>query len=283
MSRHTRAIIFVLLESLGFSLMSFFVKMAGDLPTMEKAFFRNAVAAVVAFVILARSPEKFAIKKESRIGLLLRSAFGTAGLIANFWAIDHLHIADANILNKLSPFFAILMSIFILAELPKKLDILCVVIAFTGALFVVKPGSGLASYPALVGLFGGFAAGTAYTFVRKLRVSGERGSVIVFVFSVFSLLVCVPGMIASFTPMTLKQFLFLMLAGCSATLGQLCITKAYSLAPAKEISVFDYSQVIFAGLLGLAFLGEVPDRMSFIGYAVIIAAAVVRWYSGIKE
>jgi len=283
MSRHTKAIIFVLLESLGFSLMSFFVKLAGDLPTMEKAFFRNAVAAVVAFVILARSPERFAIKKGSRTGLLLRSAFGTAGLIANFWAIDHLHIADANILNKLSPFFAILMSIFILAELPKKLDILCVVIAFTGALFVVKPGSGLASYPALVGLFGGFAAGTAYTFVRKLRVSGERGPVIVFVFSVFSLLVCVPGMIASFTPMTLKQFLFLMLAGCSATLGQLSITKAYSLAPAKEISVFDYSQVIFAGLLGLAFLGEVPDRMSFIGYAVIIAAAVVRWYAGLKE
>lgn len=283
MSRHTKAIIFVLLESLGFSLMSFFVKMAGDLPTMEKAFFRNAVAAVVAFVILARSPERFAIKKGSRTGILLRSAFGTAGLIANFWAIDHLHIADANILNKLSPFFAILMSIFILAELPKKLDILCVVIAFTGALFVVKPGSGLASYPALVGLFGGFAAGTAYTFVRKLRVSGERGPVIVFVFSVFSLLVCVPGMVASFKPMTLKQFLFLMLAGCSATLGQLSITKAYSLAPAKEISVFDYSQVIFAGLLGLAFLGEVPDRMSFIGYAVIIAAAVVRWYAGLKD
>ena len=54
MSRHTKAILFILLEAAGFSLMSFFVRMAGDLPTMEKAFFRNAVAAVIAAVVLFR-------------------------------------------------------------------------------------------------------------------------------------------------------------------------------------------------------------------------------------
>ena len=56
------------------------------------------------------------------------------------------------------------------------------------------------------------------------------------------------------------------------------MTKAYTYAPAKEISVFDYSQVIFAALLGALFLGEYPDGVSFLGYAVIIGAAVLRWH-----
>ncbi len=283
MTRHTKAILFVLLEAVGFSLMSFFVRLAGDLPTMEKAFFRNAVAAVVALVILLRSPEKMTIQKGSLPLLLLRSTFGVIGIIANFWAIDHLAIADANILNKLSPFFAILMSVVILHELPGRIDIVCVILAFTGALFVIRPTQGVASFPALIGAMGGFAAGTAYTILRKLRLRGERGPVIVFFFSVFSLLVCLPQMLLGFQPMSPLQFLCLLCAGCSAALGQLSITKAYSLAPAREISVFDYSQVIFAGIWGLAFLGEVPDRMSLIGYAVIIAAAFIRWYAGKKH
>ena len=283
MTRHTKAILFVLLEAVGFSLMSFFVRLAGDLPTMEKAFFRNAVAAVVALVILLRSPEKMTIQKGSLPLLLLRSTFGVIGIIANFWAIDHLAIADANILNKLSPFFAILMSVVILHELPGRIDIVCVIMAFTGALFVIRPTQGVASFPALIGAMGGFAAGTAYTILRKLRLRGERGPVIVFFFSVFSLLVCLPQMLLGFQPMSPLQFLCLLCAGCSAALGQLSITKAYSLAPAREISVFDYSQGIFAGIWGLAFLGEVPDRMSLIGYAVIIAASFLRWYAGKKH
>ena len=175
------------------------------------------------------------------------------------------------------------MSVVILHELPGRIDIVCVILAFTGALFVIRPTQGVASFPALIGAMGGFAAGTAYTILRKLRLRGERGPVIVFFFSVFSLLVCLPQMLLGFQPMSPLQFLCLLCAGCSAALGQLSITKAYSLAPAREISVFDYSQVIFAGIWGLAFLGEVPDRMSLIGYAVIIADAFLRWYAGKKH
>lgn len=279
MSGHTKAILFILLEAAGFSLMSFFVRMAGDLPTMEKAFFRNAVAAVIAAVVLFRSEERFSFRRDSLPLLMLRSLFGVIGILANFTAIDRLAIADANILNKLAPFFAILMSVFILKEMPKKLDILCVILAFAGALFVIRPTRGVASLPALIGAFGGFSAGTAYTILRKLRLRGERGPVIVFFFSVFSMLVCLPQMLFSFKPMSSMQFIWLLCAGMAAAVGQLSVTKAYSLAPAKEISVFDYSQVIFAGIWGAAFLHEIPDRMSFAGYAVIITAAVIRWYA----
>jgi drug/metabolite transporter (DMT)-like permease len=73
------------------------------------------------------------------------------------------------------------------------------------------------------------------------------------------------------------QWLYLILAGVSASLGQFSITTAYKYAPAKEISVFDYTQVVFAALLGFAFLGQVPVPMSIIGYTIIICMAVLRW------
>ena len=189
-----------------------------------------------------------------------------------------MRIADANILNKLSPFFAILMSIFILKERPNRVEWLSVLLAFIGAAFVAKPGAGIASFPALVAILGGFTAGTAYTYVRKLGLGGVKGPVIVFSFSVFSTLILLPNIFLNYHPMSLKQFIFLVLAGCSAAIAQLCVTAAYQNAPARDISVFDYSQVVYAAMFGFLLWGEIPDAWSFLGYAIIIGTALGKWY-----
>lgn len=277
MNDKKQGILYIIMAGLFFALMTFFVRMAGNLPTMQKAFFRNGVAAVAALFLLARSEEGFKIKKSSWRDLFLRSFFGTMGLICNFYAVDRLAIADANILNKLSPFFAIIMSYFILKEKANKTEWLCVVVAFIGALFVVKPSMDMQFVNAMIGMLGGFGAGVAYTFVRKLGKAGERGPVIVMCFSVFSCIVTAPFLIIGAKPMSLYQIVMLLLAGAAATGGQLSITKAYTKAPAKEISVFDYSQVVFAAALGLVFLGQIPDLMSIIGYVIIIGSAVFKW------
>ncbi len=282
-NKKTMGILYIILAALGFSFMTFFIRLSGDLPTMQKAFFRNAIAAGIAIYLLSKTEEKFRIKKTSWRDLILRAAFGTSGLIANFWAIDHLRIADANILNKMSPFFAIIMSVFILREIPSKFEWGTIVLAFIGAIFVVKPSSGVASIPAIVGLLSGFGAGTAYTFVRKLGLKGERGPVIVMFFSAFSSLVTLPFFIINFKPMTAGQVICLIMTGLSAAVGQLSITKAYTWAPAKEISVFDYTQVVFAALLGIIFLGQIPDSYSLIGYIIIIGTAVLKWYYNLKK
>jgi len=94
-------------------------------------------------------------------------------------------------------------------------------------------------------------------------------------FSAFSCLSSVPFMIYHYEPMNIMQLLSLMGAGLSATLGQFSITAAYSHAPAAEISVYDYTQIIFATLLGMIFLGEMPDVYSYIGYVIICGAGIV--------
>ncbi len=277
MNNRRQGILYIIMAGFFFALMTFFVRLSGDLPTMEKAFFRNAVAAVIAFGTLVKSKEKFAFKKENIPDLFMRSLCGTLGLICNFYAIDKLNIADANILNKLSPFFAILMSYFILKEKANKIEWLSVIVAFTGALFVVKPSFNMQFVYAMIGVCGGLGAGIAYTFVRKLGKKGERGPVIVLCFSVFSCVVTMPFLMFQFQPMSLSQFVFLILAGVSAAGGQFSITKAYTKAPARDISVFDYTQVLFAALLGFLFLDQIPDMLSLIGYVIIIGSAVFKW------
>ena len=272
-------ILFILGAALCFALMNLFVNLAGELPLMQKVFFRNGLTVIVVFVILCFQKEHFRIHSKQCIPWhLLRSGIGLLGVVLNFYAIDHIgSISDASILNKLSPFFAILFSVFLLKEKPKIPEIIFVLLAFAGAMCVVNPRFDMEVLPALSGFASGACAGFAYTCVRILGVKGERGIMTVFFFAAFSTVISLPLMIAFYQPMTLLQLLWLLLAGAAATGGQFCITAAYRQAPAKEIAVFDYMQVFFAAILGFLFLRQVPKILSFIGYAVIIGAAVGQW------
>jgi len=275
-SEKRKGISFILLAAVFFSLMTVFVRLSGDLPTMQKALFRNLVATIVSWTILIKNKVPLKVEKKNIPLLFMRAGCGTIGLVFNFYAIDRINISDANLLNKLSPFFAMFMSIFILKEKPSKKDWTVLGIAFIGALFVIKPGFNSAFFPALIGAIGGFGAGVAYTFLRKLGQNGVPGPFIVMFFSTFSTIVVLPFFILQYVPMTTTQLLLLFSAGICATGGQLSITAAYTHAPAKEISVYDYTQVVFAAIWGFLFFGQIPDVYSIIGYIIIIGIAIYR-------
>ncbi|MBP3360004.1 MAG: DMT family transporter [Clostridia bacterium] len=273
MKSKTKGILCILAAAFGFSMMSTFVRLAGELPSFQKAFFRNIIALIFVTFVMLKNKSSFRPQKETLPYLLCRAGFGTVGLVCNFYAIDHLVLADANMLNKLSPFFAIIFSVFILGEKPSSVQLAGVAAAFAGSVCIIKPGfAGADIFSAVIGVLGGAGAGIAYTFVRKLTLGGENGSVIIFFFSAFSSLVCLPFMIAEYEPMSIKQLALLICAGISACIGQFGITKAYSYAPAKEISVYDYTQVVFAAMLGFCFFGQKPDFLSIIGYILICGA-----------
>lgn len=272
-----KGIFFIILSSFCFAVMNLFVSMAGDVPAMQKSFFRNIVSALFAFLMIVKNGEKPGIRDRKKLpDYILRSLFGTLGIICNFYAVSHLNLADASMLNKMSPFFTLLFSMLILGETATLFQIACVAGAFVGSLFIIKPAFGsMALFPSLVGLCGGMAAGAAYTMLRKLRLAGEPGPMIILFFSVFSCVFCLPSMLLNYAPMSGRQLGMLLLAGLFASGGQFSITAAYSYAPANQISVYDYSMMIFSTLLGFFVLGQVPDALSFIGYFVICAMAVL--------
>lgn len=270
-----KGIVYIILSAFCFALMNMFVRMAGDIPSVQKSFFRNIVAFVFAAVLLWKNRIPPKCKTGNLKYLLLRSAFGTVGILCNFYAVDHLVLADASMLNKMSPFFAIVFSFLILKEKVTPVQATAVAGAFIGSLFIIKPTfMNMDLVPSLIGLFGGISAGIAYTMVRMLGERGEKGPLIVCFFSGFSCLVTLPFLIFDYHPMTPVQFGILLLAGLAASGGQFAITAAYCYAPAREISVYDYSQIIFSAILGFFVFRQIPDVYSWIGYVVICAMAV---------
>lgn len=273
--RKYKGVLLIMVSAFCFALMNVCVRLSGDLPSIQKSFFRNFIAFLIAAGTIRRQHTGFSGKRENIKYLLMRSICGTIGILCNYYAVDHLVLADASMLNKMSPFFAILFSVLILREKVKPVQALIVAVAFLGSLLVIKPtGLNMEVFPALIGFAGGVAAGAAYTYVRKLSACGEKGPFIVCFFSAFSCLVTLPFLILDFHPMTMEQLAILLLAGVTAAGGQFTITAAYSYAPAKEISVYDYSQIIFSAVLGFFLFGQIPDVLSWIGYVIIIAMAV---------
>ena len=271
----TKGIFYVIISALGFSLMNFFVVKAGDLPTFQKALFRNGGAMIVSLFLFIKSGDTPDTKPSDLGILLMRAVFGSIGLFCNFYALDHLVLSDASILNKLAPFFTLILSALFLKEKTNWKQFLFVSLAFVGMLFVVRPEMHFSEsmVASVVGVIGGFGAGTAYACVRALGKRGMPSSEIVFGFSLVSTIVAIPFVIIDHAPMSSLQIFYLSMASVSATIGQFGITLAYKEAPSKEISIFEYFTVVFSALWGILFLGQIPYWTSIIGYAIIFVSA----------
>jgi drug/metabolite transporter (DMT)-like permease len=285
----TKGIVLIISSAFFFALMAAFVHLAGNIFFMQKAFFRNAVAFLIALVGIFLTAKKegvaaIAIPKGALLYLFLRSIAGSVGIYGNFFAIDHLVLSDASILNKMSPFFSILFSFLLMKEKINKIPLIAIIVAFLGSMLIIKPSFNFTQMlPTIAGFAGGMGAGFAYACVRKLSKLGCNGKVIVLFFSAFSMLISVPYLIFNYNPMTAQQWIFLICAGISAAGGQFTITAAYSYAPAAKISIYDYSQIIFSTLLGFFLFGMIPDIFSIIGYLIIISMALLNFLYNVKK
>ncbi|KGX84437.1 DMT family transporter [Pontibacillus marinus] len=282
MSDRNKGIILLLLSAFGFSMMAAFVKLSGDVPTVQKTFFRNIVSAFIAFGFVKYYNERLFGKKENRKFLLLRSALGTIGMVLFFYAIDNLVLSDADMLNKLSPFLTIIFSAIFLKERAHFFQVVAIIVAFIGTLFIIKPEFSLETIPYLAGVFSAVFAAGAYTVLRVLG-NKEQFYTVVFFFSFFTTVSLLPFVIAFYEPMSWQQWVYLLSAGVFATVGQFGITIAYKFAPAREISIFFYSTVVYSALISIFLFGQVPDLLSVIGYITIFGASFYMFLRNNRE
>ena len=273
LSNRTKGVLFIIISAFGFAMMSAFVKLSGDLTSFQKTFFRNITSCIIAFVLILINKESFFGKLENQKILILRSLFGTLGIVFNFYAIDKLVLSDANMLNKLSPFFVIIFSALFLKEKINLKQGLAIIVAFIGALFIIKPQFNFDMIPSLIGVCGAICAAAAYTCLRVLG-GKEKYYTIVFYFSFFSTIVILPFMLIVYKEMSMLQFIYLILAGIFASIGQFGITIAYKYAKAKEISIFDYSNILFSAIISVVLFGVIPDYLSVLGYIIIFAVSL---------
>ncbi len=277
MTDKSKAVIFMLSSAAGFSVMQALVKLLGDLPVYEKVFFRNAISLIVAYFVCKQNGSKLFGNKNSRNLLFYRSIIGSVGMVLYFYAIPNMLLADANMINKLSPFFLTIFAVIFLKEKLKNYQIPTLIIVLIAAMFIIKPKFDLSVLPATVALFSSIFAAAAYTFVRFLGKQ-ERPETIIFFFSfVNTVLMLIPTLI-HFTQPTSQQLMLLFFTGIFAAIGQFGLTHAYKLAPASEIAIYNYANIIFVAIIGFIIWQEILDIYSIIGGIIIISISIMLFF-----
>lgn len=272
-TQKTKGILLIITSALFYAIMSVFVSKAGDLPFFEKVLFRNLVSTAVAIWMLIRKRVPLRVSSDCVTPLMLRALFGTISVFCNYYAIDHLLLANSNSLSKLSPFFAILLSSIFLKEKVSRQQLLCIGIAFVGSMFLLLPALGTVGFSTLVGLTGGFAAGAVHVCLRTMKSRGTESAVIVLVFSVASTLIALVPTVLYFEPMNARQLFCLLMAGATCAVAQFSLTGAYRYAAPRDISIYESTQIIFSALLGFFLFGQIPTFTNTIAYVLILVAS----------
>ncbi|MDW0686489.1 DMT family transporter [Mannheimia haemolytica] len=212
---------------------------------------------------------------ENRLLLLSRSITGLLGILCGVYIIDHLVLSDVDMIGKLTSFILIILSAIFLKERASLLQWILCLIAFIGALFIIKPAVDIRFMPYLVGVIGSVFAAIAYLCLRLLAKTKkvESPNTIVFFFSAFSTLILLPFVAIDYVVLTNLQTIYLVLAGVTSAVGQFCVTTAYKYAAAKDISIYSYASVLFSAILGLLFFEQYPDMLSWLGYAIIFVSS----------
>ena len=222
--------------------------------------------------------------------LFARGLVGYMALICVFYAVTHLPLAEATVLQYLHPMFTAVLAFVFLREVVSKGAMVCVALSFIGLLVILKPRllfmttateyDSLAIVAALIGAFG---SAVAYTLVRKLNKT-EHPLVIILYFPLVSLPLSVVFLWNDFIMPDGVIWFYLLLIGLATQLGQWGLTKSMQTETAGRATSFSYFQVVFAIVFGVMFFDEVPSTTTLLGAGFIILGAYinVRWKASIK-
>lgn len=269
-----RGALFAILAAAAFAVMAACVKAAShsvDNPII--VFFRSSVGLLVLLPWLLRHGPA-AVKTTRPGGHLWRVAFGICAMYAFFYAIAHLHLAEAIVLTYSTPLFIPFIAWVFLREPPTALILLAVTVGLFGIALIAKPQAGELNLATVAGVLSSVCAAAAMVTIRRLADT-EPAVRIVFYFSALSTLISSVPLLWAWRAPDARELLLLVSIGVSATLGQLCLTRAYSLAPAARIGPFTYVAAIFGGLIGWAVWHERPDGASIAGMLLVVACCLL--------
>jgi drug/metabolite transporter (DMT)-like permease len=246
---------------------------ARELPNAPIVFFRHFIMLVFLLPWLWRQG-RHALRTEQLPGHVARGLAGVSANTCYFYAIAHLRLADAVLLNQSMPLFIPLVERAWLGErIPRRLwGVLG--LGFAGLVLILRPGSGVFEPAALVGLASALLAATAQVGIRRLTHT-EPVTRIVFYFGLVASVVSLPPAVLWWRTPSPSTWAVLLLVGVFATLGQLTLTRSYVHAPAAHVGPFLYVGPVFAGLLDWLLWGRLPEPLFFPGAALVVAAAIL--------
>jgi S-adenosylmethionine uptake transporter len=274
--------LWMVLGAFFFATMGVGVKIAsGSFHSFELVFYRGLVGAILMGLVLRAHGTP--LRTPVPMMHLWRSAVGGFSLIAWFYAISHLPLATAMTLNYMS---GVWVAAFIVggAILFGKAErqgplLMTVLLGFAGVVLTLRPTIDQNQlFAGLMGLLSGMSASLAYLQVTALAKAGEPVERTVFYFAMGTLLAGIVGML--FTGMTPWEQIswqaaaWVLPIGLLASLGQWCMTRAYSHGHTLVVASLQYSGIVFAALYSLLLFGDQIPLMGWLGMALIVTSGV---------
>lgn len=272
-SKPVQGALLLALSALLFSLMGVLIREVSSAAGNEAVvFFRNLIG-VLAFLPLVLLKGVAPLHTQRLKSHLWRSGFGLLAMYCFFYAIAHLPLADAMVFTYSAPVFTPLIAWWWLKEPLTRRMQLTSLVGFAGVLLVAKPSGALFDSLSLVGLAASILAAFAFVSIREMSDT-EPAFRMVFYFALFSTLGSTVPFVLTWQPLSNSTLLLLVAVGVMATISQLAMSKAYTLAPPGLIGPFAYLAIVFSGLLAWLRWGETPDLWSIIGTLLIFGASL---------
>lgn len=265
------ASILILTAELCFAGVSALVKhLTTTLPYEQLVFFRNLFALIILLPWLYR--KRATAFRTTQMPLhLLRALVGVVAMLLFFMVIAAIPLAQATLVLLMAPFIIPVISHFWLREHISAQLIAVIGLGFIGVLVFLNPWSNSLHPMVIVALFAAVCAAWAKTIIRKLS-STESPSKIVFYFSFFATLLSAIPLLVRWQPIDPAMWGLVALMGLLAVIGQLTMTRAFSIASPSRVGVFTYTSVIFAALMGY-FIWQEPVTWYMVTGGVIIFIA----------
>jgi drug/metabolite transporter (DMT)-like permease len=244
------------------------------LPVFEIGFFITLVSLSTFGFARSKSERWRELFRLNRPHLVfLRVGAGICAGIFGVFAFSTIPFAEAYSVLFLMPLFATMLSIPVLGERVGWRRWLAVATGFGGVLLVVRPGFHQLHLGHLSAMLSAICASISITTLRKIGPTEKRMSLLAVLY-LSALAVNGVLMIHQFRTPTLLDVALIVLAGLVGGFGQISMLAATRLAPANRVSPTQYSQIIWAIILGALFFGEFPDHIAFIGMVLVVASGL---------
>ena len=214
---------------------------------------------------------------------VFRSLAGSVCQLLFFIAVRSIPLLDSVLLSNSAPLFIPLVVYVWFRKTVRPLVWVSLLIGLVGIALIIKPGPELLRNPAsAIALVSGIFSAFALVATNKLAETEPPARILIYNFGVSTLLL-IPLCIWAWKPLTARQWMLLLGVGVFYAATQYLIILAYRYASATELSPFNYSVVVFSGLLGWWFFGNVPNVTAILGTVLICAGGILSIRGGPSE
>ncbi|MBN8946288.1 MAG: DMT family transporter [Rhodanobacter sp.] len=268
-----RAVLLMLASASLFALMAVVIRLASaQLHPFQITFFRSAFGTLFALPLLIGPG--WSLLRTPRFGFyVMRCVLGMGGMLAGFWAIVNLPLAEAVALSYSSPLFVTIGAVIFLGEVVRRRRWTAVIAGFIGVLVIVRPGSAAFAPGSMVALLAAGLTGAVTISIKSLTGS-EPADRIVLLTTLLWVPLSLPAALSVWQWPHAGIWPWLVLSGALGTGGHYCWTRALRLAEASMLAPFSYLQLLIVAVLAWWIFGEAVDHYTALGAAIIIGASL---------